>query len=83
MISSVPDFGERVVGLQLLAARINDRFERRELGMNSDFDRVGILIRKLELIGRVDLRLELDRFDRRPFEPQNFRAIAAASALTP
>ena len=44
--------------------------------MNPDLDRVRILIGKLELIGRVDFGVQLDRLDRRAFESQDLRAIA-------
>jgi len=54
---------------------------RGELRMNADLDRVCILVRKFKLIGRVDLRLELDRFNGRTFQPQNLRAIAARRAI--
>src|SRR5678816_2521862 len=46
--------------------------------MNPNLDRVRILIRKLQLVGRIDFRIELDCLDRRSLEAQNLRAIAAA-----
>ena len=36
-----------------------------------------VLVRELELIGGVDLGIELDRLDRRAGEPQRFRTVAA------
>ena len=48
--------------------------------MNPERGRIRVLLRKLELIGRVDLGLELDRLDRRPFQAQRFRAISALRA---
>ena len=81
MISSVPRFRRVHCWIAVDRCRVNDRFERGELRMNADLNRVCILVRKFELIGRVDLRLELDRFDRRTFEPQNLRAIAARRAI--
>ena len=69
--------GQTVVRLDLAVRRIDDRFQRRELRVNAELGRRRVLIRKLQLIGRIDLDVELDRLDRRPGQPHRFRAVAA------
>ena len=54
--------GERVVRLQVVGLRLDERLERGELGLDAERDRVG-RSGVLEPLGRVDLRLELDRLD--------------------
>ena len=66
--------------LQVVGARIDERLERRELRLDAERDCVGVLVGILELVGRVDLGLELDRLDRRALQPERLRAVAAAFA---
>ena len=61
---------------------MNEHFEHRQLRLDAQLHRVRILIGKFQLVGGVDLGVELDRLHRRPLQPQRLRAIAAlAGAL--
>ena len=75
--------GERVVRLQVVGARVDERLERRELRVDAELDRVRVRLGIVELVGRVDLGLELDRLDRGALQPQRLRAVAAALAAAP
>src|SRR6185503_18536570 len=67
--------GETVVRLELAVGRIDDCFERGQLRIDARLSSVGILIRKLQLIGRVNLDIDLYCLDRRPREAQRIRAV--------
>jgi hypothetical protein len=54
---------------------MKQRLERGELRRDAKFHGVRILIRKLALVGGVDLRVEFDRLYRRPFQTKGLRAI--------
>ena len=47
--------------------------------MQSQRDRVRVVLGELELVGGVELRVELDRLDRRSGEPESLRAVAVAT----
>ncbi len=77
--SSTPGRGERVVRLQVVGARLDQLLEHRELRVDSERDGDRVRVRVVELLGRVDLRLELDRLDRRPLQPQRLGLVGAAA----
>ena len=65
---------------QLAAGRVDQRLEHRELRRDAEIHRSGVAVGKLELVGGVDLGLELDALDRRALEPERLRALAGAVA---
>ena len=68
---------EGVVRLKLAGRGIQYQLQCRQLRMNAQLCRVWILVGKLQLIGCVDLRIELDRLHRRSLQAQRLRAVAA------
>ena len=71
--------GEAVSREQVGAGRVDQGFEGGELGLDAELRRLGMLLRGCELLGRVDLGVELDGFNGRPFQSQGFGSIAPFS----
>ena len=63
-ISRVPGPGQRVVVLEGVGAGLDQRLERGQVGVDAEFHRRAVLVRVLEVVGGVDLGLDLDRLDR-------------------
>ena len=61
-----PRLRQAVVGLQLAAGRVDDGFERRQDRVDAELDarRIG----SLQLVRGVDLGVDFDGLDRRPFQ---------------
>ena len=57
------------------ARGLHQRLQRGQLGMDAQRDRVRVGRRVLEGVGGVDLRLELDRLDRRAPEAQGLGTV--------
>ena len=79
-ISSVPLALCAATASNSVDARVDQRLEHRELRRDAERDGVGVAVGEFELVGGVDLGVELDRLDRRPLEPERLRALAAAVA---
>ena len=74
-ISSVPALASDVLLPELGAGRIDQRLHRGDLREEADFDRGGVGVGELQLVGRVEHRLQGEGLDGRPLEAQRLAAV--------
>ena len=80
MISSVPALAIASSASSVSTVGIDQHLELRELRMQAVLHRQRILVGKFELVGGVELGLDLDGLDRRPAQAQRIDAHAVLPA---
>ncbi len=79
-ISSVPELASESTRSSCGAGGIDQRLQHRELRLDAALHRRAILIGEFQLVGGVDLGVELDGLDRRSLEAQRLRPLPGLRA---